>query len=214
MKHLKLNECDSTQDEIKRHVGMYQLVSTEKQLLGRGRGENSWTHEEGSLAFSFCSPVHPQLTWQSLEIAVSLAKTIEKLWGIKVGLKWPNDLYHLDKKCGGILLKLEQPHMFIGVGINLQPTTQWGSVFERKNSLNTGWAHDLAFNFAQNYQQSFPSPIKKIEEEWTQRCVHLNKLVTVVDGEERHSGLFTGLGVNGEAIIGNKSIYNGTLRWS
>ncbi|MBY0516578.1 MAG: biotin--[acetyl-CoA-carboxylase] ligase [Bacteriovoracaceae bacterium] len=214
MKHLKLNECNSTQEEIKRHVDVYQLVSTEKQLLGRGRGENSWSHEEGSLAFSFSSPVHPHLTWQSLEVAVSLAKTIEELWGIKIGLKWPNDLYNHDKKCGGILLKLEQPHMFIGVGINLQPSTHWGSVFDKKKSLNQNWAHDLAYQFALNYLESFPSPLKKIEEAWTQRCVHLNKMVTIQDGEEIHSGLFNGLGVNGEAIVGGKSIYNGTLRWT
>lgn len=215
LKHLRLVQCDSTQDELKRHFEVYSLVSTEAQNLGRGRGNHSWEHRPGALAFSFSAPAHPQLTWQALEIAVSLAESIERIWGEKVGLKWPNDIYHHEKKCGGILLQHQTPNMFIGVGLNLLPQAEspWGSVLSQTISWETVMAHELPAQLVQDYLSLHPRPLNQIRDAWNARCVHLNRRVTITDGAEITSGQFNGLGIHGEAVVDGKSVFNGSLRW-
>lgn len=207
-------ECDSTQDELKRHVEAYQLVSTEKQSLGRGRGAHTWEHEPGALAFSFAAKPHPQLTWQSLEVAVSIAESFEQMFATPIGLKWPNDLFQAEKKCGGILLQHQAPHMFIGVGINLLPNPHWGSVFAQSRVLPAHWAHDIPRQLVENYLHRFPRPIQELRDAWLSRCVHHGKTVTITEGSMVHSGSFEGLGPHGEALVGGQAIYNGTLRWN
>ena len=215
LKHLRLVQCDSTQDELKRHSEVYSLVSTEAQNQGRGRGSHSWEHRPGALAFSFSAPAHPQLTWQALEVAVSLAESIESLWGVRVALKWPNDLYLGGKKCGGILLQHQSPHMFIGVGLNVNPVSDspWGSVLTAPIAWETQLCHDLPARFVNDYTLTHPRPLAQLQEAWSERCAHLGRIVTITDGEEKTTGLFEGLGQHGEAIVNGKHVFNGSLRW-
>lgn len=215
LKHLRLVQCDSTQDELKRHFEVYSLVTTEAQAQGRGRGNHSWDHRPGALAFSFSAPAHPQLTWQALEVAVSIAESIERLWGERVGLKWPNDIYHHEKKCGGILLQHQTPNMFIGVGLNLlpRPESPWGSVLRQTISWDPSMAHEWPAHLVKDYLSLHPRPLNQIRDAWNARCVHLDRPVTVTDGAEVTQGLFTGLGVHGEALVDGKPVFNGSLRW-
>lgn len=215
VKQLRLVQCDSTQDELKRHFEVYSLVSTENQIQGRGRGGNTWEHRPGALAFSFVAPAHPQLTWQALEIAVSLAESFERLYGVKVGLKWPNDLYRDGKKCGGILLHHQSPHMFIGVGLNVLPVdnSPWGSVLPEARAWPSEMAHDVPQELVQRYLATHPRPVDELRTAWNERCVHLDRVVTITDGEEKIRGMFKGLGIHGEALVGDKAVFNGSLRW-
>jgi len=214
--HLKLSQCDSTQDELKRHFEVYQLISTERQIQGKGRGQNSWEHYTGALAFSFKAPAHPQLTWQALEVAVSLAQSIERLWGVRVDLKWPNDLYVQGKKCGGILLNHQSPWMLIGVGLNVLPcgSAHWSSILTENRSWTSEDSHHWPHEMLRDYLNLTPMPAQLIRQEWNRRCVHLNKMVTITDGAEVTQGLFEGLGEHGEAIVAGKRVFNGSLRWS
>lgn len=215
VKHLRLAQCDSTQDELKRQLDRYDLVSTEQQNAGRGRGDHSWDHLTGALAFSFVAPAHPQLTWQALEVAVSLAMSFEELWGVTLDLKWPNDLYREGKKCGGILLQYQAPRMLIGVGINLHPdsSASWGSVWNHQKKLDSDWAHQMPSEFVERYLANCSQSAELIHHQWLKRCVHLNRKVTITDGNEIVEGIFSGLGAHGEAIVSDKSVFNGSLRW-
>lgn len=215
VKHLRLVQCDSTQDELKRHCEVYSLVSTEAQNQGRGRGNHSWDHRPGALAFSFSAPAHPQLTWQALEVAVSVAESIERLWGVRVALKWPNDLYLDGKKCGGILLQHQGPSMFIGVGLNVNPVADspWGSVLTTPIEWKPQLCHDIPADFVSDYLLHHPRAIAQLQSTWNQRCAHLARIVTITDGEEKIIGPFEGLGPHGEAIVGGRHVFNGSLHW-
>jgi BirA family transcriptional regulator, biotin operon repressor / biotin---[acetyl-CoA-carboxylase] ligase len=215
LKHLRLVQCDSTQDELKRHFEVYSLVSAEVQNQGRGRGNHSWEHRPGALAFSFSAPAHPQLTWQALEVAVSLAESIESLWSVRVTLKWPNDIYLHGKKCGGILLQHQNPYMFIGVGLNVNPVSDspWGSVLTAPIDWKTQLYHEIPEQLVSSYLLNHPRPLAQLQQAWSERCAHLGRMVTITDGEEKTTGLFQGLGQHGEAIVNGKLVFNGTLRW-
>lgn len=221
-KHIHLKQCDSTQDELERHVEVDKdlesvLITTSKQINGRGRGAHTWEHLFGSLAFSFSAPAHSQLTWQSLEVAVCLALFFEEHFDSKLDLKWPNDIYSNGKKCGGILLKKTSSKMLIGIGLNLFPNSNWGNVLNDSISMNEDWKSKLPSEILGHYLKFHPADVTKIKNQWNDRCIHLNKLVSIEDGTTVTKGIFTGLGEHGQALVQTEkkleSIYNGTLRW-
>ena len=65
-----------------------------------------------------------EVTLITIMSAVACATAIRKTTGLKVTIKWPNDLIVSDKKIGGILteLKLKDKrisHAVVGIGINV-----------------------------------------------------------------------------------------------
>ena len=127
---------DSTNSELMRRFKAGQLEPTllvaEQQSAGRGRLGRQWHSQRGdSLMFSVGLPLAPA-DWSGLSLAVgiSLAESLDapNLPDQRIGLKWPNDLWLVDKKTerklGGILVETAtfegQRHVVIGVGINVR----------------------------------------------------------------------------------------------
>lgn len=106
------------------------VVVAEEQTAGRGRFNRAWLSGKGKgLWFSII--LRPKVEAQRLSqltivMAVAIGETLEELYGIKPGIKWPNDLLLGGKKLSGILSEglLEQgeiAHAIIGIGINIEP---------------------------------------------------------------------------------------------
>lgn len=103
-----------------------RLLIAESQSAGRGRAGRSWLSGEGSLTFSlawkFALPLHA-LSGLPLAVGVALAETLDEL-GVRVQLKWPNDVLKDGAKLAGILVET-QSHgpgalwAVIGIGMNL-----------------------------------------------------------------------------------------------
>ncbi len=133
------------------------LLVAEEQTQGRGRQGKAWQSARGaSLTFSLCLPLRRQ-DWSGLSLAVGLAlaealdpapspaATVGAATaGLRLGLKWPNDLMLLDergggelatkvtRKLGGILIESvvapatgtapgAQRMAVIGIGLNIAP---------------------------------------------------------------------------------------------
>lgn len=111
------------------------LLVAEVQTSGRGRQGRGWLSSSGrSLTFSLGLALNPP-SWGGLSLAVgvALADALEPADGdqpLRVGIKWPNDLWLLDgagrgRKLGGILIETvavgERRMVVIGVGLNVQP---------------------------------------------------------------------------------------------
>lgn len=124
-----LPSVDSTNSELMRRAraGAIEpvLLAADTQTAGRGRMGKGWHSQAGqSLTFSLALPLSPA-HWSGLSLAVgvSLAESLHP----EVRLKWPNDLWLLGRKLGGILVETahsgeggQQPRMVvIGVGINI-----------------------------------------------------------------------------------------------
>lgn len=104
------------------------VVIAEKQTSGRGQVGNSWESEPGrNLTFSVvlypdCIPANQQFLISQI-VALSVKETLDAyVEGIQV--KWPNDIYHREKKICGILIENDLAGNFmycsiIGIGINL-----------------------------------------------------------------------------------------------
>ncbi|HEX4504046.1 MAG TPA: bifunctional biotin--[acetyl-CoA-carboxylase] ligase/biotin operon repressor BirA [Scandinavium sp.] len=114
----------------------------EYQQAGRGRRGRKW--------FSpFGSNLYLSMYWRleqgpaaaiglSLVIGIVMAEVLQSLGAEKVRVKWPNDLYLMDRKLAGILVELtgktgDAAQIVIGAGINLAMRRVESDV------INQGW---------------------------------------------------------------------------
>ena len=228
MNIIHLDECDSTQEYLKTHLSNLMiededvLVSTLEQKSGVGRSGNRWHHYEGNLAFSFSLKPHEILTLTSLEIGVLIANYFSYKYRKNIHLKWPNDLLDdMGDKCGGIIVHNSGNRLVIGVGLNL---------IEDKTPVKDEYPHGFIFShniFTDNYKKIIPEKIyeyilenrlrsDEIISSWQSMSFHRNKLVTFEDGKKLSSGIFLGIGSEGQAFIEEngviRSVFSGSIR--
>ncbi|HEX7121381.1 MAG TPA: biotin--[acetyl-CoA-carboxylase] ligase [Gemmatimonadaceae bacterium] len=104
------------------------LVLADAQRSGRGRAGRRWTSEPGAGLWMTLveRPNDPSaLDVLSLRIGLGVARVLDRFATAPVGLKWPNDLYLLGGKLGGILVESRWRNtrpdwVAIGVGINVR----------------------------------------------------------------------------------------------
>ncbi len=138
----QLGVVTSTQDLMKARLLAGERVHglvlrAEAQTLGRGRRTRDWQSAVGGSyqTLAVYLPGVTPLSKASASIAVGLAQTLPR-YGVKVGIKWPNDLFYRQKKLAGVLLEYTRQHLLIGVGVNVNNEVPAGAVGLR------GW--DLA----------------------------------------------------------------------
>jgi len=114
----------STQEEAARIAkqlpsGTIAVVSAESQERGKGRENRGWDSPKGNLYLTFILPLLKQANGSTLSLV--LAATVAKLLkhkGIRVQVKWPNDLLIDGAKVGGILGSGSSP-LLLGIGLNV-----------------------------------------------------------------------------------------------
>ena len=124
------------------------------QRAGRGRLGRTWhSPDAGNL---YLSLIHRSdlpadgLSGITLDAATAVADVLETA-GLKVGLKWPNDLLVDDRKVGGILTELliegSEVTVIVGVGVNVNANVDDFPAelhpIATSVALETGEAHDI-----------------------------------------------------------------------
>lgn len=101
-------------------------VMAEEQLAGRGTKGRSWHSARGrGLYVSFILRPSPRnLNLLPAAAGLAAAEAIQVLSGVRVSLKWPNDLVVREQKLGGILCEAgssggKNSWTVAGIGINL-----------------------------------------------------------------------------------------------
>lgn len=100
-------------------------VVTEEQTAGRGRRKRAWLSPKGSITLSVI--LYPSIAHlPSLIMLASLAvvRSIEAVTGLRVQVKWPNDVLLSGKKVCGILIESDVrgntvDYTIIGIGMNV-----------------------------------------------------------------------------------------------
>ncbi|MFN2353647.1 MAG: biotin--[acetyl-CoA-carboxylase] ligase [Desulfopila sp.] len=154
-----LPSTNVTAFELAQNGGVHgEVISAAVQTAGRGRLGKSWQSPSGrGLYFSII--VRPKMAPQqypylTMTTGLALATAIEKLCGIPVALKWPNDIYISGKKCGGILAEAALSgsnaadyFAIIGVGLNIvtreDEFPRYLRAFATSLHLETGKWYDL-----------------------------------------------------------------------
>jgi BirA family biotin operon repressor/biotin-[acetyl-CoA-carboxylase] ligase len=133
---LRRPEVDSTNDLARSMLlqGLDELpflIWADRQTLGRGRGQNQWWSDEGSLTFTIAldPAAHGLRTDQEPLLALMTAVAVIESIGVLdlndpgIGIRWPNDIEFAGRKLGGILPeRVETGHghrLLIGIGLNV-----------------------------------------------------------------------------------------------
>ena len=232
MLHIHLQDCVSTQTYLKSKLESFLqlssslLVSCNQQTSGYGRDGKQWHSLENSLSFSCVVSSNEESTLTPLEIGILLSNFILARFGVRLKLKWPNDLLTTDyKKCGGIIChKGFAERVVVGIGINL------GKI--DKNILNLSFdtpidSVDRESIFSSEEKKRISQQIykyilknrmssKTVRDKWIQNCIHTNQQVSLNNSGCVTRGTFVGISDQGLAqiIVDEKlnSFASGNLR--
>ena len=135
LKIKQLGTVTSTQDEMKARLlagkRVHGLVlRAEAQTRGWGQRARDWQSSKGGSyqTLAVHLPEMKRVTPHApIAIAIGLAQTLPR-YGVKVGIKWPNDLFYRGKKLAGVLLEHTHEHLLIGVGMNVNNQVPTGAV--------------------------------------------------------------------------------------
>lgn len=115
----------STNDDVREiaRKGVHSvLVCSHQQTAGRGQRQNAWVSPEGNIYLSTLLNTQTAIDGRlALEIALNILQ-MPSLAALELQVKWPNDLYSIQGKWGGILVEPISAHqVIVGVGLNLDP---------------------------------------------------------------------------------------------
>lgn len=130
MRVIRLDTVDSTNTYLHAYQGDEDVVvvTARHQTAGRGQGGNRWEDAEGqNLLFSIqIRPVEVAIGHQfvlAMAEALALKRALDA-YADGMELKWPNDIYHRDRKLSGTLIETavsggRLKRMILGTGINV-----------------------------------------------------------------------------------------------
>ncbi|MCC3376492.1 biotin--[acetyl-CoA-carboxylase] ligase [Cohnella sp. REN36] len=213
-RHLHLREAvASTQDEVRalaeQGAPEGTLVVAERQDQGRGRMGRSWISPPGKgvsmsllLRPDVPLPLAPQLTLLS---AVALCRSLSRITGLRIGIKWPNDLQVEGRKISGILLesaaedeRIRYVAVGLGIAVNLEEADYPEELREKAVSLRmaAGRAFDRAaligevlLEFERLYDLYREQGFEPIRLLWEANAVTLNRTVTLYTAQGSFDGI-------------------------
>jgi len=122
-----VGSCESTQALVDTTLREGALVVADYQTAGRGRLGRSWEAPAGTAIL--CSvllkpPATRNAPELSLVAGVAVADTLERALGLAVQLKWPNDVMLRRRKIAGCLAEARDGAVILGIGVNVNQTTE------------------------------------------------------------------------------------------
>ncbi|MGF1703764.1 bifunctional biotin--[acetyl-CoA-carboxylase] ligase/biotin operon repressor BirA [Photobacterium makurazakiensis] len=219
---------DSTNQYLLDKVGQLPSGATciaEYQQAGRGRRGRQW--------FSpFGSNLYLSMYWRldagmaaamglSLVVGVAIAETLESLGAEGIRVKWPNDLYHYDKKMAGILIEMtgqagEAAHLVIGMGLNIAMPEQEGAGIDQawtnlsqachtlpdRNILAATLIHRLQLTLAEYEVLGLDG----FTERWNRLDNFLDRPVKLLIGERVVEGIARGINNQGALLLETEGV--------
>jgi len=171
------------------------LFVADAQTAGKGRHSREWYSPPG-LGLYFSVLLHPKIPVLEasnlvLQSAVAVCNAIEELYDYAVGIKWPNDIYHKNKKLGGILLETTITgdtieNAVIGIGLNMRHSIDDFPVGLRNNATSLQEVTGKDINNAllvERILSIYGNYYYKREEcgidEWIMKCIHMEKQISI-----------------------------------
>jgi BirA family transcriptional regulator, biotin operon repressor / biotin---[acetyl-CoA-carboxylase] ligase len=163
------------------------IVIADAQTAGRGRRGHLWVSPPGSGLYVsvVLTPTRARaggdkaMTLVTLAAGVALAQGIEAATGLRVDLKWPNDLYVARRKLGGLLAEGVSDAVVVGYGINVGASAFPPDLAGRATSIESELgrpvdrAHVLAETLASlagQYDDLLDARFDAILDEWRGRA--------------------------------------------
>jgi len=191
-------------------------ITSSVQTNGKGRIDKTWSSPQGGLyatrIINSDKLNYSNLSQFSILSSVAVAMSIESfLYGKKVSLKWPNDIFLSKKKVAGILIQSinhkNRLFVIIGIGINVLRTHSEINEYSYIEDFNKDIRLDLCFeSLVTNLNEminnwGYGENFNDIKEFWLSRCNHIGKKIIVKTNKTAKEGLFKGIDKNGNLIL-------------
>ena len=213
-------EIDSTNAALKRRALSEDIhglaLFAETQTAGRGRLGRVWVSPPKSniyLSLGWRTGLEPlELAGLSLAAGCAIGEGLERNFGLKMQLKWPNDLYLGGKKCGGVLIDLVQSSnqdwtIVVGVGLNVaMPNSGGNDIDQPWTDLGSHSAVPLTRNEVGGQLLGALVPLlsswqvgafTQWRESWSRRDLMAGHQITVQQGNHSISGRADGVDHSG-----------------
>lgn len=216
-------EIDSTNNKAielaKNGIFEGTIIIAEKQTGGKGQFKRKWFSPLGGIYLSIIlfPCINTKHSWHFTFIsALSVAKTIQKLYNLSVKIKWPNDIIINHKKVSGILTEVDQKNNFIktaiiGIGINLQkiPYEQEKitSIEQEINEKVSYWQilKELLIEYENNYFNFQKNGFDSILNEVKYFSYDLGCFIKVKSNEDLIEGYAIDIEANGGLVVRTES---------
>jgi BirA family biotin operon repressor/biotin-[acetyl-CoA-carboxylase] ligase len=214
------------------------VVVADQQTAGRGRRGHTWFSPPGSglyvsvvLAPSRARVDRTRATrLLTLAVGVALAEGIEASTGLRVDLKWPNDLHVARRKLAGILAEAfghPAELVVVGYGINIAATAYPPDLGDRATSLESelGRPIDRSLVFAETlaavagrYRDLLDGRFDGILDAWRSRAPGAaGARVSWIHAAESCAGVTAGIDEDGALLVRRDGridrIVAGELTW-
>lgn len=197
------------------------LVVAEEQTAGRGRWRRPWLAPTGK-ALLFSLVLRPALVPYrvpevTLVAGASVARAIHEHTGLRVGIKWPNDLICEGKKLCGILVEMEAAaeqvsYLVLGIGINvnqeqedlppeLRDTATSLRMILREEVLRIPLLQRVLEVLEEDYEEYCSDGFASSRERWLRYEATLGRRVRICIGGEEFSGEAAGLAEDGSLLL-------------
>ena len=210
------------------------VVVAEEQTAGRGRRGRAWFSPAGSGLYAsvVLAPGRARAdsrratTLLTIAAGVALAEGLQACSGLRVDLKWPNDLYASGRKLAGILAEAAHDVVVVGYGINLTDAAYPAELRDRVTSLEAEssaidrgrvLAETLAA-LARRYSDLLEGRFDAILDAWRERAPAASGArVTWTAAGGSHSGVTAGVDRDGALLVhtrdGVERIVGGEVVW-
>lgn len=194
-----------------------RVLLAEQQTAGRGRQGRQWLSPPRrglylSIAWTFSRPLR-QLSALSLVAGLAAAEAVAEHSGLRVGLKWPNDLQINGCKLGGCLVDLSTAdgggsQAIIGIGINVDlgglaaPDQAWTDLVREgghsdRNLLAAALINALTRDLARFERLGF----QPFQPRWGQRDVLKGQALRIIQGQQDLHGRGCGVDARGALLL-------------
>ncbi len=212
---------DAARELAKKGAENGTIVTAESQTSGRGRLSREWLSPEKGI---YCTIVlRPKISPSyapriNLMVAIAVATTIRKLFGLKAQLKWPNDVLIAGRKVCGILAEMDAEMdivNFVNVGIGINANNSVARFHETATSLKKVLGREISrreFLSALIIEIERRQPLlmdTALLKEWKRLSVTLGKEVRVMGLDEEAKGQAIDIDATGALILKAK---NGSLQ--
>jgi len=197
------------------------VIISGTQTSGRGRLGREWTSPPGGIWVSLVLyPPHQQtdLSFITISASVAVARTVEKVVGLKAEIKWPNDIISEGSKVCGILCELVSGPsgwaIIVGIGMNLNvesedlPLTETYPAGSLKVLLGRRISEERFMeSFFHDFNECYSDFLKgsqgktKLLDQWRRYANMLGKKIIVKFGEKQVEGIAKDVDEKGYLVV-------------
>lgn len=196
------------------------LVIADEQTAGKGRSGRHWvTPPKTAIAFTLLlrpslPPSH--ISMVTLVMGLAVCNAIQDLYGLSVGIKWPNDVVIGGRKICGILTEMSAEmdgvhYIVIGVGINTNLTAFPNEIKDIATSLQLQLGHPVdraevlvrVIELFEQYYETFEKDgdLRHLQDIYNRELLNMNEGVRVLDPKGEYTGIALGIDPEGQLLV-------------